>query len=82
RDRFIQKLNDLDKDFGKKKDDILKQIGEVSSKLKDIKIKRDEYAVLKINTILERVAQKPSLELKEKNLLEERNILTSKFLEI
>lgn len=81
-DKVSQKLNDLDKDFGKKKDDILKQIGEVGSKLKDIKTKREEYAFLKIETILERVAQKPSLDLEEKNLLEEKNILTSKFLEI
>lgn len=82
RDKLNQKLNDLDKDFGKKKDDILKQIGEVSSKLKDIKSKREEYVLLKIETILERVAQKPSLDLEEKNLTEEKNILTSEFLEI
>ncbi len=80
--RVQEKLNDLDKDFGKKKDDILKQLGEVSSKLKDIKTKRDEYAVLKIESILERVAQKPNLDLEEKNLSEEKNILTSQFLEI
>src|SRR5690606_40486037 len=61
---------------------ILKQIGEVSSKLKEIKTKREEYAVVKIEAILERVAQKPSLELEEKNLSEEKNILTSQFLEI
>lgn len=81
-DRVKEKLNDLDKDFGKRKDNILKQIGEVSSKLKDIKTKRDEYTVLKIETILERMAQKPNLDLEEKNLQEEKNILTSKFLEI
>lgn len=80
--RVKEKLNDLDKDFGKKKDDILKHTGEVSGKLKDIKSKRDEYSVLKIESILERVAQKPNLDLEEKNLLEEKNILTSQFLEI
>lgn len=80
--RVQEKLNDLDKDFGKKKDYILKQIGEVSSKLKEIKNKRDEYAVQKIESILERVAQKPNLDLEEKNLSEEKNILTSQFLEI
>src|SRR5690606_41038903 len=71
----------LFRSFGKKKDDILKQLGEVSSKLKEIKTKRDEYAVQKIESILERVAQKPKLDLEEKNLSEEKNILTSKFLE-
>src|SRR5690606_2114408 len=54
----------------------------VSSKLKEIKNKRDEYAVQKIESILERVAQKPNLDLEEKNLSEEKNILTSQFLEI
>lgn len=81
-DRIQENLNNLDKDFGKKKDDILKQIGEVSSKLKDIKNKRDEYVVLKIETILERVLQKPNLDLEVKNLSEEKTILTSQFLEI
>jgi hypothetical protein len=57
-------------------------MGEVSSKLKDIKTKRDKYAVLNIESILQRVSQKPNLDLEEKNLLEEKNILTSKFLEI
>lgn len=82
RDRVREKLNTLDKDFGKRKDDILKQLGEVSSKLKEIKNKRDEYTVQKIESILERVAQKPNLDLEEKNLSEEKNILTSQFLEI
>ena len=81
-DRIKEKLTNLDKDFGKRKDDILKQMGEVSSKLKDIKTKRDKYAVLNIESILQRVSQKPNLDLEEKNLLEEKNILTSKFLEI
>src|SRR5690554_5210387 len=82
RDRVREKLNTLDKDFGKRKDDILKQIGEVSSKLKDIKDKRAEYAALQIENILERVAQKPSLDLEERNLSEERNLLTSQFHQI
>lgn len=81
-DRVKEKLDDLDKDFGKKKEGILKQIGEVSSKLKDIKTKRDEYAILQIETILERVVQKPNLDLEKDNLTEEKRILTSQFLEI
>lgn len=81
-ERVKGKLNDLDKDFGKKKEDILKRIGEVSSKIKDIKTKREEYAFLKIETILERVVQKPNLDLEKRNLSEEKNILTSEFLEI
>lgn len=41
-------------------------MGEVSSKLKDIKTKRDKYAVLNIESILQRVSQKPNLDLEEK----------------
>lgn len=82
RDRVKEKLKELDTVFDKKKGDIQKQIGEVSSKLKDILAKRKEYEVLKIETILERVARKPILEFEGKNLSEEKLILTSKFFEI
>lgn len=82
RDRVSEKLIMLDADFDKRKGDIQKQLGEVSSKLKDLKTKREEYSILKIDSILERVTQKPNLDLEEKSLSEEKNILTSKFMEI
>lgn len=82
RDRIKNKLSELDKVFEKKKGDIQKQIGEVSGKLKDISTKRKEYKAIKIEAILERVAKKPTLELEKNNLSEEKDILTSKFLEI
>ncbi|MGZ0016566.1 ATP-binding protein [Yeosuana sp. AK3] len=75
-------INELGDVFDKKKGDILKQIGEVLSKLKDITTKRKEYEAIKIETILERVAKKPPLDLEKKNLSDEKEILTSKFLEI
>lgn len=82
RDRVKNKLNELDDVFEKKKGDVQNQIGEVSSKLKDILAKRKEYEALKIETILARVAKKPTLELEQNNLSEEKQVLTSKFLEI
>jgi len=82
RDKVQEKLNNLDVEFDKKKGEIQKQIGVVSSKLKEISIKKKEYEALKIETILERVAKNPTLGLEKKNLLEEKEILTSKFLEI
>lgn len=82
RDKVQEKINNLDANFDKKKGEIQKQIGVVSEKLKDIKHKREEYNTLKIETILERVAKKPMLDLEKKNLSEEKEILTSKFLEI
>lgn len=82
RDRFKISLNELGDVFDKKKGDIQKQIGEVISKLKEITTKRKEYEAIKIETILERVAKKPTLDLEKKNLSDEKEILTSKFLEI
>ncbi len=81
-DRVKNKLEELDNVFEIKKGDIQKQIGEVSSKLKDISVKRKEYETLKIETILARLAKKPTLELDKTNLTEEKDVLTSKFFEI
>lgn len=82
RDRVKIKLNELDEVFSKKKDEIVKKIGVVSDKLKDISTKRKEYEAIKIEMILDRVSKKSVLELEKKNLAEEKEILTSKYLEI
>ncbi len=82
RDRVSDKLKELDNVFDKKKGEVQKEIGVVSNKLKEISTKKKEYETLKIETILERVAKKPTLDLERRNLLEEKEILTSKFLEI
>jgi hypothetical protein len=76
------KLRELDGVFEKKKGEIQKLIGEFSSKLKDISTKRKHYESLNINEIINRVAAKSSLEFEQKNLIIEKEILTSKFLEI
>lgn len=82
RNKVRTKLSELDSVFDKSKVKIERQIGELSGKLNDIKIKRNEYAALKIDNILERVSNKISLDLEKKNLNSEKEILTSKFLEI
>jgi hypothetical protein len=82
RNKIRTKLSELDSVFDKSKVKIERQIGELSGKLNDIKTKRNEYAALKIDSILERVSNKISLDLEKKNLLGEKDILTSKFLEI
>jgi hypothetical protein len=80
--RLKERLSEIDDIFDKKKGEIQKQIGVVSDKLKEISTKKKEYEALKIETILERVAKKPMLDLRKKNLSEEKEILTSRFLEI
>ena len=82
RNKVRDKLNELDNVFDKKKEKTQEQIGKYKSKLDEIKTKRDEYAALKIESILERVSKKISLDLEKKNLTGEKDILTSKFLEI
>lgn len=75
-------LDELDIAFDKKKEKIQEQIGKYKGKLDEIRTKRDEYSALKIESILERVSKKTSLELEKEHLTGEKNILTSKFLEI
>jgi len=82
RNKIKTKLSELDSVFDKKKEKTQEQIGGFKSKLAEIKIKRDEYADLKIENILDRVSKKISLDLEKKNLTGEKDILTSKFLEI
>lgn len=82
KDRATSKLKDLDSVFDKKKEKIQGQIGEVNGKLKDLKTARNKYSSIGIDNILERVSKKISLELENKNLLSEKEILTSQFLEI
>jgi len=76
------KINELGDAFDKKKAEIQKQIGIYSDKLKTIKFKREEYRILEIDKIIQRVNQRPTLELQKKNLSDEREVLSSKFLEI
>lgn len=76
------KLKELDGVFEKKKEKSQEQIGLFKGKLDEIKTKRVEYDVLKVDTILERVSKKGLLELEKKNLTKENEILTSNFLEI
>jgi hypothetical protein len=82
RDKAKSKLKELDNAFNKKKEKTQEEIGKYKSKLDEIKTRRDEYAAMKIDSILERVSKKISLELEKKNLSGEKEILTSQFLEI
>lgn len=79
RGKVKEKFDKLSQDFEKKKGDIQQEIGVVINKLKDIRNKRAKYATLKIESILERVTKKSTLELEKENLLEEKQVLTAKF---
>lgn len=80
--KILAKINELGEVFDKKKASIQKQIGVFADKLKTIKDKREEYAILEIEKIILKVKRKPTIELQRKNLLDEKEVLSSKFLEI
>jgi hypothetical protein len=77
-----EKLKNLDKTFEKNRDEIQKQIGIFTEKLKTIKIKQEEYEILNIVEIIKRVNKKETLDLEKSNLYKEKGILTSEFVEI
>ena len=77
-----EKFKDLDKTFEKKRDEIQKQIGIFSEKLKTIKSKQEEYEILNIVEIIKRVSKKDTLDMEKSNLNKEKDILTSEFIEI
>ncbi|MDD3077894.1 MAG: ATP-binding protein [Paludibacter sp.] len=77
-----EKFKDLDKTFEKKRDEIQKQIGIFSEKLKTLKSKQEEYDILNIVEIIKRVSKKDTLDMEKSNLNKEKEILTSEFIEI
>lgn len=68
--KIREQLQELQKNFGKKRDDLLKRIAELDLRLKDIKQKKESYAAGKIDEIIER-CEKESVWLTEKKQLEE-----------
>ncbi|QCX52393.1 ATP-binding protein [Elizabethkingia sp. JS20170427COW] len=75
-------IQEVTKVFENNREKIIEELGVVNSKLKTIVAKKEEYAKLGIEQLIERVSQKGSLELTRKNLLDEKQILSSRFLEI
>ena len=82
RNKVKDKLKELDTELDKKKAKIQSDIGAQKSKLNDIKIKREEYEILKIEELIQRVSKKNTIELERNNLLEEKKILSSQFDEV
>lgn len=68
--------------FQKQEKLFLEEISIVSSKLKEAKEKEEYYEKINISEIIKRVSAKNELEIEKQNLLKERELLTSKFIEI
>lgn len=80
--KAISRLKELESFFEKKKEKILEQSGNLKGKIAEAKSKREEYDAMKIDAILSRVAKKNLLEYEQRNLLNEKGILSNNFLEI
>lgn len=82
RARLVLKINDLDKKFNAKRDTITAKINVFDSKLKEARVKADEYAKLDISGLITRVAKKGDLESERKHLTKQKLILEAKFTDI
>lgn len=78
----LKKAAELAGKFQTKKDDIQKIINTLESDLKRAKQKAYEYEVINITGIIQRVTKKQDTEQDQKRLLEEKELLSSKFKEI
>ena len=80
--QLINKINDLDKKFNAKRDTITAKINVFDNKLKEARIKADEYAKMDISSLIVRVAKKGDLESERKHLTKQKQILETKFTDI
>ncbi|MEO6684666.1 MAG: ATP-binding protein, partial [Dyadobacter sp.] len=85
-DGKLQILSKKDKElyakFEFKKDEIQKVINNLESDLKKAKRKADEYEIMNISGMIQRVAKKQDVKQEQRRLLEEKELLSSKFREI
>ncbi|GLU56811.1 ATP-binding protein [Dyadobacter frigoris] len=79
---LLKRDKDLYARFEIKKEEIQKFINNLESDLKKAKRKADEYEIMNISGIIQRVAKKQDAEQEQKRLLEEKELLSSKFREI
>ena len=63
----------------KEKEEINKEIGEVESRLKDLKKKKEEYDKMEIGEIVTRVENEANVKLEQESLIKQKNILTHEF---
>ena len=77
-----EKVSDIEKKFQTKKDKINGEINVLANKLKDAKLKLDEYAKMDIESIIQRVLRKKDWENERAHFIKQKEILEAKFLDI
>lgn len=81
-ERLKAKLKRASELFLLKEKKILSEISVLNNSLKEARIKAAAYADIGIESIMQRVLQKPSLEKESRDLSNERSLLTSQFQEL
>ncbi|WP_159472417.1 ATP-binding protein [Dyadobacter sp. 3J3] len=85
-DGKLQILSKKDKElyakFETRKEEIQKVINYLESDIKKAKRKADEYEIMNISGMIQRIAKKQDVEKEQRRLLEEKELLSSKFREI
>jgi len=79
---LAEKIADLERKFQSKKEKITAEINVYEGKLKDAKIKSDEYAELKIESVIKRVSRKSDWETEKEELTKQKELLESNFADI
>lgn len=82
RETIETKLAEQEEKFDKKKAKIQTEIGALSGKLKEIREKKKAYDAQNIAVIIKRIEKRRDWETERKNLTEEKDMLTAKFLDI
>ena len=78
----ISRIADNDKKYQTKKDKSIAEISIYNSKLKEVKIKNEFYALKNIEIIIEQVGKKKEKEFERKIITKQIEILTAKFTDI
>jgi hypothetical protein len=79
---LANKITDLDKKFQAKKDKITAEISIYNNKLKEVKVKSDNYDAMNIQSIIEKVAKKKDTEIEKNDLTKQKEILEARFTDI
>lgn len=79
---LAEKITDLEKRFQNKKEKISADINIYEGKLKEAKIKSEEYANLNIETIIKRVSQKSDIATAKEEITKQKELLESNFADI
>jgi len=78
---LLAKADDVKKRYDNKRDKLASEVSIVDDRLKSIKDKKAYYERLNIESVMERVAKKPEIDKKIRNLYDEKTLLSAQYRE-